>query len=291
MSTNTKLVFDIGMHQGEDTRFYLQRGYKVVAVDAAPSLTQRAQTVFRRYTQNQQLTILNLALYDQDHQQVDFYLSKASVWNSLNVKISNRHNYHVDTVPVQTVKLSSLMQQYGTPYYCKIDIEGYDLVCLKTLAEVAELPQYLSCESECAGEDEQLSEAEALATLEQLHAVGYRQFKLVEQNYLNVLEPAEPFYSRENLVYRTPSLVERSLRRALRMLRLRVKSRSNLDELYQRFGYEFKWGMSGPFGEELGSKWLGYEQARETLLFHRRMFLRHNQEQAFGFWCDWHAKR
>lgn len=31
-----KLIFDIGFHKGEDTRYYLYRGYDVVAVDAAP---------------------------------------------------------------------------------------------------------------------------------------------------------------------------------------------------------------------------------------------------------------
>lgn len=32
---NKQLIFDIGFHKGEDTRYYLYKGYNVVAVDAA----------------------------------------------------------------------------------------------------------------------------------------------------------------------------------------------------------------------------------------------------------------
>ena len=32
------LIFDIGFHKGEDTLFYLLKGYRVIAVDADPDL-------------------------------------------------------------------------------------------------------------------------------------------------------------------------------------------------------------------------------------------------------------
>ena len=31
------LIFDIGFHKGEDTLFYLLKGYRVIAVDADPN--------------------------------------------------------------------------------------------------------------------------------------------------------------------------------------------------------------------------------------------------------------
>jgi len=37
------LVFDIGMHNGDDTAYYLARGYRVVAVEANPSMCATAQ--------------------------------------------------------------------------------------------------------------------------------------------------------------------------------------------------------------------------------------------------------
>jgi hypothetical protein len=32
------LVFDIGCHRGEDSDFYLQKGFRIVAVEANPAL-------------------------------------------------------------------------------------------------------------------------------------------------------------------------------------------------------------------------------------------------------------
>ena len=38
-----KLIFDIGAHKGEDTRFYLRKGFRVVAVEAYPHHAQHIQ--------------------------------------------------------------------------------------------------------------------------------------------------------------------------------------------------------------------------------------------------------
>ena len=36
------LIYDIGMHEGEDSEFYLLKGFRVVAVEADPDLCQAA---------------------------------------------------------------------------------------------------------------------------------------------------------------------------------------------------------------------------------------------------------
>jgi hypothetical protein len=33
------LIFDIGAHRGEDTEYYLRRGFRVVAVECEPSIS------------------------------------------------------------------------------------------------------------------------------------------------------------------------------------------------------------------------------------------------------------
>ena len=40
------LIFDIGFHKGEDTLFYLLKGYRVIAVDADPNLINEWQNIF-----------------------------------------------------------------------------------------------------------------------------------------------------------------------------------------------------------------------------------------------------
>ena len=41
---HTDLVFDIGMNNGDDTAYYLHRGFRVVAVEADPILCAAATT-------------------------------------------------------------------------------------------------------------------------------------------------------------------------------------------------------------------------------------------------------
>ena len=41
------LIFDIGFHKGEDTLFYLLKGYRVIAVDADPDLIMNGRIFLR----------------------------------------------------------------------------------------------------------------------------------------------------------------------------------------------------------------------------------------------------
>jgi hypothetical protein len=40
------LIYDVGFHVGEDTEFYLKKGYRVLAVEANPELCARGQMRF-----------------------------------------------------------------------------------------------------------------------------------------------------------------------------------------------------------------------------------------------------
>jgi hypothetical protein len=37
------LIYDVGAHKGEDTEFYLIRGFSVIAIEAVPELCERTQ--------------------------------------------------------------------------------------------------------------------------------------------------------------------------------------------------------------------------------------------------------
>src|SRR5688500_2772152 len=62
-----KLVFDFGMYDGSDTEYYLDCGYKVVAVEANPALARSAQTGFEKYISSGQLVIINAAISSDEH--------------------------------------------------------------------------------------------------------------------------------------------------------------------------------------------------------------------------------
>ncbi|HXG08412.1 MAG TPA: FkbM family methyltransferase [Gemmataceae bacterium] len=280
---DTDLIIDVGLHQGEDTGFYLHRGYRVVAVDADERLIARARQVYADAVRRGRLHLVHCAVADTAGE-VAFHLSGQTLWNSLRPEVSARRNLHQGTVTVPARRLPDLFDEYGVPLYCKIDIEGYDAVCLATLEEAAELPRYLSVETECVGEAERLTDAQALETLQRLHRLGYRRFKLVDQASLMVLSPERQFYGAST---RWDRLWERL--GLTGGCRCHTAVRVNRRRLCQRHRYDFPPGASGPFGEELDGRWLDVHEAREALLRHRRDYFRMPSAKNYGFWCDWHA--
>jgi hypothetical protein len=140
----------------------------------------------------------------------------------------------------------------------------------------------MSAESECVGQFEVISEEESLRTLNSLRAVGYRRFKLVEQNTLRVFD--------KRRFFGTPAPVEPSSSEA--KFQSRHKGGTGTDYrafLKYKHGYEFPFSATGPFGPQLEGRWREYDEARELLLFHRRTFFEQPGVEKFSFWCDWHA--
>ncbi len=264
----SNLIFDIGMHMGEDTAYYLARGYDVVAVEADPHLAEIAMKAFSESLKTGKLVILNVAMSNSNDEEIDFYLAEKTEWNSLEKRLADRRRLWRATIRIKTRTVRSLIEQFALPHYCKIDVEGYDKICLDSLLGLEERPEYISVETECVGEFETLREVQALATLDSLQALGYRGFKLVDQSTLTVLEPGIRFYAKDGS----------------RLL----ESRPILES---RLGYRFPRSSSGPFGPDLAGYWLDYEVAKETLLRHRRDYFGSKSSVNYGFWCDLHATK
>lgn len=280
------LIFDIGMHMAQDTAYYLQKGYRVVAVDAFPEMIEKAQTQFSLQVQNGTLTLLNYAMAEADHETVEFYISEKTEWNSIKKNISTRQNQKANSIKVPTAKLSTIVSQYGVPYYCKIDVEGFDAVCIRSLKELVSIPRFISCETECFSENQQVSEADILETLNSLYAAGYTKFKLIEQDDLSPLYPGVSFYKNQN----RESLFVRGIRKFLNKSAYKIQKISNREKLSLQHQYNFPFGATGPFGNDLAGEWLDYNTAKETLLFHRREFFSRKVDYPlYTIWCDWHA--
>ena len=87
---DSRLIIDLGMNNGDDTVFYLSRGYSVVALDANPALCERAQTRFRAAINDGRLKILNAAIWEKDGQ-ASFYVNLDNDhWSSLDVGWAGR---------------------------------------------------------------------------------------------------------------------------------------------------------------------------------------------------------
>jgi len=277
-----RLVFDIGFHKGEDAAFYLKKGYKVIAVDADPELADLLQVEFNDAVKQGKLVVQNFAITDKDQDQIVFSFSQKKEWSSASKEIADREGMLGYQKSIQTKTLRFLIAEFGNPYYCKIDIEGNDFLALKSLSSIAERPQYISVESECAGEGK-LDDSKILQNLNLLKELGYTKFKLVDQSTLEIVPMSEL-----TILSRLKSVVSKCLNYILNPIGLQVKKMPFREILSKKHGHRFRMGSSGPFGPMLDGIWLDYQRALEELLKSREAHFKNNKIN-YSFWLDIHA--
>lgn len=284
MNVTKDLVYDIGLHDGKDTDYYLHKGYKVIAVDANPVMIKRAEKHYSSAIKSGQLQLLNIAISDVEAE-LSFTISEEDQFSSLDEAAAKRGGIS-KKVTVHSKKLSTLFAEYGVPLYCKIDIEGYDSIALQTL-EPASAPPYISVEAEMVPYNSSIQESDTLLNLGLLKQLGYGQFKLVDQSTLSPLKPDEQFYCN------TPAPSSGTVARGLRFLKRKLglsKLPPYLQHLKEQQGYTFMRDSSGPFGEDVEGEWYDYETAKRMILKQRKDYHALDQAVYYGFWCDWHAK-
>ena len=177
--TMQNLIYDVGLFDGSDTAYYLSRGFNVVAVDANPTMIEAAKQRFSKEVSNGKLTLLNVGIASARGSST-FCISDHVEWSSFDVSIASRDGNSHKPITVTTTPFADILSEYGTPHYLKIDIEGYDRLCVEAL-EGKTLPRFISVESECAGDPLKLSDDDATSMLRLLRHVGYKRFKFVNQ--------------------------------------------------------------------------------------------------------------
>ncbi len=162
------LIYDVGMHIGQDTEFFLKKGFRVVAVEANPRLAEQARRRYRRSIAKGRLVVLNCGIAS-DRGTLPFYVNRDhSEWSSFDEHLGKERGAY-DILPIETVPLRDVLVEHGVPYYLKIDIEGHDQIALKDLASVRERPVYVSVESG------------TVPMLQFLVELGYTSFKFINQ--------------------------------------------------------------------------------------------------------------
>ena len=183
------LVFDLGMNDGSDTAFYLAKGFSVVGVDAAEDLCDLVRDKYQAEIDAGRLSIEHVAVTESEGP-VTFYPNEKSVWGTTRPEWAERNgklsHLSTDTLTVDGVPLSHLLDKYGVPYYLKIDIEGADLAALSGLRGQSEVPAFVSIESEKVCWDALVEEFDALSEL------GYTRFKIVPQHFVSTHRAPKP---------------------------------------------------------------------------------------------------
>ena len=180
------LIFDIGMHHGLDAEFYLRKGFKVVAVEANPTLVEKVTAELSSYIDNESLIIINRAISDSTGT-IDFYVNlDVDDWSSTERDAAVRDGCNVEKITVPCMSFEDLIEQHGIPYFLKIDIEGADSGILKCLDQIETKPKYVSFEISLT------SLADGLKDLTCLWDIGYRHFKIMNQGLNRHLKCPNP---------------------------------------------------------------------------------------------------
>ena len=256
MEVKDNLIFDIGMHTGQDTAHYLKKGFNVVAVEANPVLADQCKQKFENEIKSNRLTIINAGIAEGDGV-LPFYVNLYnSEWSSFDREIGTRNNTKFEVINVPCVRTKNLFELYGVPYYLKVDIEGYDFLSLNDIPEAGKKPSYVSCEANNVG------------WLDILYRKGYTRFKLINQanNFkpVNVQREKSKYY----VLYR------------------KIKHAIN-HKLKDVIKAKYPGGSSGPFGEESKGSWKTYEEIRRTFVDYNQGDM--NTPVNHISWFDFHA--
>lgn len=276
------LIYDIGAHHGDDTAWYLQQGYRVVAVEANPMLAKELEAKFSTAIRQGNLTVLNKAVAEKDNETISFYISRDDWRSSTRKNIAEREAAIVQTVQLTTSTLASLFQQYGSPTYCKIDIEGNDAIAINSLKGSTQKPRYISCEISCNSiADVQQNNILLFETLHALQKAGYTSFQLIDQDSLLQLTH-EKHYSR---LYDFYSRFRTKCERITGMYSARYSNRYLIAKK-RNASIEH---VTAPFGKALTGKWTDAATTRELVQFHFNDYYKNTQNKQLIFWVDIHA--
>jgi FkbM family methyltransferase len=170
------LVFDIGAHVGDRSRAFLGLGARVVAVEPQPQLHP---WLARTLGGNPRAQILPEAVGAQPGR-AELAISRrnptvstlSEAWRSRlpEVHPGFRGVRWEDRVEVEVTTLDRMIERFGVPAFCKIDVEGYEEEVLKGLSQ--EIPA-LSFEFVAGGLDL------ASACVQRLEAIGGYEFNSI----------------------------------------------------------------------------------------------------------------
>jgi FkbM family methyltransferase len=254
------LIYDVGVNNGSDTAFYLRCGYKVVGIEASPVMAALLERKFASEIETGRFVLLIVGVAASEGE-MEFWISDKDEWSSFDRAIASRNGTPHRPVRVQTRRFDTIIAEHGIPYYCKIDIEENDRLCLLGLSATT-APPFISIEMAHKYGDEDIA---------RLRDLGYTQFKIVSQ-----MTRAQPNQLLTRLGYALPA-ARKIVRKALGVESVR--------------GWRFPAGSSGPFGNETPGPWHSYEWALRTWRFLHDIDQRYAINGSGDEWFDVHATK
>ena len=131
------ICFDIGANIGKLTNFFLKNGAKVVCVEPQASCLIK---LYKKFGNNKKVIIIGKALAEKEGYRTIFINEYANTLSTLSDKWKTESRFSKDykwnkQQQVETTTLDNLIQLYGVPKFCKIDVEGFELKVLEGLTQ------------------------------------------------------------------------------------------------------------------------------------------------------------
>lgn len=131
-----ELCFDVGANLGNRTAILLDLGSRVIAVEPQPACVKRLRELFDK---NENVVIVEAAVGEREGRGELAICEQEPTISTMSEKWKSEgrfagKNQWTKTVPVELTTLDCLIARYGTPAFCKIDVEGFEISVLKGLS-------------------------------------------------------------------------------------------------------------------------------------------------------------
>lgn len=176
VSGGRKLVYDLGANNGDDTEYYLLKGFDVVAVDADSDMCAHVSRRFSSAIEAGRLRVCNLGVSNAKRLD-NFYANVADP------AISTFHPEEFDKTTwaskawiekvIPVVPISYLVAIFGEPFFMKIDVEFEDVNVLYDLVKHNIRPNSISVE------------VQNIETFMALSKMGYRKYRIMQGDIID----------------------------------------------------------------------------------------------------------
>ena len=173
-----KIIYDIGVNNGQSSRHYLDMGHKVIGIEANPVLCNKLKKLFSKEISENKYVLIEGAISNISEDTIDLYINMDDdEWTSIFENTAARiglvgEGTQYYKTSVKNLNLLDIFKKYGSPNYIKIDIEDADTFVLDILytSKLKNKPDYISIELILIND------------IKKLLDLGYDKFKLVPQS-------------------------------------------------------------------------------------------------------------
>lgn len=167
MNIERPLVYDVGFNHGRTFRYYLEKGCRVIGVEANPSLVRQVAAQYAPEIDAGLIRLVNVGVGAADDV-LPFHVNHTNDLLSSFVPPTASLDDEWETVEVPVRRLSEiLLEESVDPMFVKIDVEGVDVDVLADLHLAGLRPERLS------------AEAHSIEVVCRLIAMGYTSFHLI----------------------------------------------------------------------------------------------------------------